>query len=126
MMWLRTLIISSDPQSIQALADILSRCGVEQFVCSTVGKAKVIMAGHPIGLVFCEEHLLDGDYNDILEEAERTATSIPVVVTSRAGDWDSYLNAMRLGANDYIVFPYRRGDVERLVGRALCKCLVPA
>jgi len=126
MMWLRTLIISSDPQSIQALTDILSHCGVEQFVCSTANEAKVILAGHSVGLVFCEERLLDGSYDDILEEAERAATPIPVVVTSRAGDWDPYLRAMRLGADDYIVFPYRRGDVERAVGRALCKCLVPA
>jgi len=126
MMWLRTLIISSDPQSIQALTDILSPCAVEQFVCSTLSEAKVILAGHPIGLIFCQEDLLVGSYRDVLEEAEGAATPIPVVVTSRGGDWDSYLKAMRLGADDYIVYPYRRPDVERAVGRALCKCLVPA
>jgi DNA-binding NtrC family response regulator len=70
-------------------------------------------------LVFCESYLADGTFRDVLRIAEHTQSNVPVVVTSRVGDTGEYLEAMELGAFDFLARPYRRAEVNWILSRAL-------
>ena len=107
---LKVLLVSSDPANRQMLKSLLEECHLSPVICSTVSDARTRLARKRVPLVFCEAQLADGSFRDLLGAA---APEIPkVVVTSRAGDTREYVEAMSLGAFDYISSPYRRSEVE--------------
>jgi len=78
--------------------------------CSTVRDARSRLARKHVPVVFCEAQLTDGSFRDLLGAADTTVSK--VVVTSRSGDTREYVEAMSLGAFDYMSSPYRRSEVE--------------
>ena len=77
-------------------------------------------------MVFCEGRLRDGSFRDLLRAAEVAEARLPVVVASRLAETDEYLEAMRLGAFDFVARPYLQSEVESIVHRALERSLVAA
>jgi DNA-binding NtrC family response regulator len=68
--------------------------------------------------VFCDSHVLDGNYQDLLAAYPQSSDRPRVVVTSGSADWDEYKEAMRCGAFDIISVPCRHTDVEWMVIQA--------
>jgi DNA-binding NtrC family response regulator len=62
-------------------------------------------------LAFCEDRLPDGDYTDFLSVVRSSGWPIPVVVCSRQPNLSLYLDAMVMGAYDFMVPPYEKADV---------------
>src|SRR5262252_2484824 len=105
------LVASSDLESRQALNHILDQEGYETICASRVSECLEILASQPIGLVFCERHLVDGTYRDLLKGSKPLNQKVRVVVTSRHGDWDEYKEALHSGAFDLILSPCQPTDV---------------
>jgi DNA-binding NtrC family response regulator len=117
---LPVLIASANQSEQQALASVLCRCGFEPLLSSTVEEAGKLVTQTHVCLVFCDEALPDGDYVTILEEVERSPQHcIPVIVFSRLGDWEKWVETMRKGAFDLIAPPFRQAEVERIARNAL-------
>jgi DNA-binding NtrC family response regulator len=112
------LVASSDLESRRALLQLLSRLGLDPISASNVSQARETLQRDKVGLVFCERHLADGSYRDILNMARSSQETIRVVVTSKHADWDEYLEAIGLGAFDVITSPCRATDVEWMVIQA--------
>src|SRR5579864_8059597 len=66
-----------------------------------------------VGLIFCDSHLADGKYQDLL-----APYGPRVVVMSRGADWEEFREAMQWGAFDVISAPCRPTDVEWMVIQA--------
>jgi len=98
---------------------MLARCGLKPVLSASVERSRGLLARRPVSLIFCDDELPDGSVARLLEEVRNGHSRIPVVVISRLENWDEYLRAMRLGAFDYISSPLRRGEVERVVAKAL-------
>jgi DNA-binding NtrC family response regulator len=114
---LRVLVTSSDPDNSRKLGSILSECGLDPVLTSTLEDSQSLLAKRDISLVFCDAQLADGTFRELLRLTE--AARIPVVVASRVHETPQYLEAMRLGAFDFIAPPYRRSEVEHIVASAL-------
>ena len=56
----------------------------------------------------------------MLKRAVEIDRSLPVVVVARCLDMGSYVEAMRLGAKDYLVEPLTAWDVGRLLPPQPC------
>jgi DNA-binding NtrC family response regulator len=112
------LVASSDLESRRALVQILTRQGLDPISASNAAEAKESLQQERIGLVFCDRHLADGSYRDILNVARSCREKVRVVVSSKRADWDEYLEAMRLGAFDVIASPCRPTDVDWMVIQA--------
>ncbi|MGB9464373.1 MAG: hypothetical protein WBR10_04620, partial [Candidatus Acidiferrum sp.] len=67
--------------------------------------------------LLCEEVLPDGNFRDALRILATAARKIPVIVFSRIADWDSYLQAVRLGAYDCVRYPFRSGELRWILGQ---------
>ena len=78
---------------------------------SQLSEGRALLASQRVGMVFCERHLADGSYLDLLPAAQTKTGNVPVVVTSRLADWDEYLEALRHGAVDLIASPCKKSDV---------------
>ncbi|MFN3485437.1 MAG: sigma-54-dependent transcriptional regulator, partial [Planctomycetota bacterium] len=55
----------------------------------------------------------------VLEEARRAAPDVPVLIVTAHGTVESAVGAMKKGAYDYILKPFRLEELEALVERAL-------
>jgi DNA-binding NtrC family response regulator len=117
MAW-QILVASSDLESRRGLMQVLMRLGLDPITASNTSEAKETLQQDRVGLVFCDRHLTDGSYRDVLNVARACGGKIRVVVTSKDADWDEYLEAMRLGAFDVIASPCRPTDVEWMVIQA--------
>lgn len=106
------LVIASDPETRKALSSILQTEGLKPVQAAHLSEGRELLASKPVGMVFCERHLADGSYLDLLPAAQTNkAGNVPVVVTSRLADWDEYLEALRHGAVDLIASPFKKSDV---------------
>ena len=106
------LVIASDPETRTALSSILQTEGLKSVHASQLSEGRALLASQRVGMVFCERHLADGSYLDLLPAAQTNrAGNVPVVVTSRLADWDEYLEALRHGAVDLIASPCKKSDV---------------
>ena len=106
------LVIASDPETRKALSSILQTEGLKPVQASHLSEGRALLQSQTVGMVFCERHLADGSYLDLLPVAQTNkAGNVPVVVTSRLADWDEYLEALRHGAVDLIASPFKKSDV---------------
>lgn len=112
------VVASSDLESRRALLQILTRQGLDPIGASNVAECKEVLQKEKVGLIFCDPHLTDGSYQDLLDVARSCTSNARTVVTSRHANWDEYLEAMRLGAFDVIASPCRPTDVEWMVIQA--------
>jgi DNA-binding NtrC family response regulator len=113
------LVASSDKAVLQKLAKIIGECGLATFIAFGVGESIRILDREKICLVLCDDILIDGNYEDILNAAERSRTKAPVIVFSSTGDWPDYFKALRAGAFDYMAYPPFLGELPRVICNAL-------
>ncbi|MBI3661725.1 MAG: hypothetical protein HY234_01550 [Acidobacteria bacterium] len=119
----RVLIALADAASQKALTSVLPDHDVEPVFASTVREARALLAEEPVALVVCEDCLVDGSFRDLLPVARAARGDVPVVVTSRIDNPEEYLEAMRLGAFDYVAAPFSRAELDRIVHNALNRAL---
>lgn len=113
---LEVLIVSADLETCRTLASVLSQWGLEPICCSTVSEATDFLALQFVPLVFCEDHLPDGTFRDVLKVARCAASKVRVVVTTRNG---CRSEAFRLGAFNVIACPCRSTDVQQTIFQAM-------
>ena len=116
---LTALVVSSDPEHGQILAAILGHCGLGSVLCSSLDEARRLLESRPIQLVFCEDTLLDGSFQDLLRIKVDSGTGVPLVIFSRAYGWNQHLETVRSGAFAYVASPFRSREIERIVQDAL-------
>jgi DNA-binding NtrC family response regulator len=112
------LIVSSDLEARSALVGILNRQGIQPLCAATIAESRKILANEKVGLAFCDSYLSDGTYAEFLRRSHELKSKLRVVVTSGLGEWDEYLQAVRMGAFDAIALPCRPADVEWMVIQA--------
>lgn len=110
------LVACSDPCNRNALLDALSAPGVTVQQAATIMEAKRILSA-TTAVVFCEDRLPGGGYPELLRAIQQGQLQIPLVVASTSGGPEQYLEAMELGADDYITPPYQRHVIESIVER---------
>lgn len=113
------LVASSDMKDRTSLLHILEKLSLNVISCTALNQVHEVLSRQDVPLVFCDEYLNDGCYRDLLM-ADIVVRKLPrVVVTIRTGEWDEYLEVMRLGAFDAIRRPLHPTDVELVVLRAM-------
>jgi len=112
---IQVLVASSDVERRATLAKILGECGLEPVFASNLEEVRIVLLQSSVHLVFCEDNLPEGDFREILRLAKATRPEAQVVVSSFLGGWDEYLEAMRLGAFDFIAPPYRSAEILSIV-----------
>jgi len=113
------LILTGDEQTSENLAPVVTECGFEPVRLGSVGELRTGALDERAALLLCEQFLPDGDFRDALRILTIAAKKIPVIVFSRIADWDSYLQAVKLGAYDCLRYPFRRGELKWILGQII-------
>ncbi|HXG61897.1 MAG TPA: sigma-54 dependent transcriptional regulator [Planctomycetota bacterium] len=102
-----------------AMAEALRRAGHRVEAFASARPALERLGSEPCDLVITDLRMPDLDGIAVLEEARRTAPDVPVLVVTAHGTVESAVGAMKKGAYDYILKPFRLEELEALVERAL-------
>lgn len=115
----RVLLVTSQLELRQSLLHVLESLSMDVITCSNLAQALEVLSGQEFDLVFCDDRLPDGTYSDLICKQPHGGRTHPVVVTTRTGEWELYMEALRKGAFDVIRYPGPATDVELAVIRAL-------
>jgi DNA-binding NtrC family response regulator len=112
------VVVSADLENRRHLKEILLNQGIDPICVGSLKECHENLADHRVGLVFCDPHVADGSYQELLGAYRLTDHKPRVVVTSRGAEWEEFKEAMRWGAFDVISAPCRPTDVEWMVIQA--------
>jgi len=115
----RAMVVSPRLEVRKPLLQVLESLSTDVIACSSLAQASEVLSHRSFDVVFCDEHLQDGSYSDLIH-ADHFERRIPrVIVATRVGEWELYLEATRKGAFDVVRSPWHATDVEMSVIRAL-------
>lgn len=114
------VVVSSNLVNRQDVAGMLFRLGIDPICLSTVDQCRNLRSSNNIGLVFCDRHLKDGDYRDVLSAVgpSQTPRDAKVVMMAELDTPEEYHEARRHGLFDIISSPCRPTDIEWMVIQA--------
>jgi len=115
----RILVVDDEPQIRRALDIALRGHGYEVLLAEQSAPALVQLGSHPPDLVILDLMLPDLDGLALLREL-RGWSDVPVIVLSARGEEATKIEALDLGADDYLTKPFGIGELLARV-RALLR-----
>ncbi len=88
-------------------------------LASSAKEALQSMESNSFDLIVLDLHLPDGSGIDLMQHSLSDVSDPPFIAMTSHPDVDVAVNAMKVGAVDYIVKPFELGDFDRVVERAL-------
>lgn len=115
----RVLIVDDELFFLEAIEEILTEAGYEA-VRAANGAEALEQAGDPtISVVVLDVRLPDMDGISVLERIRAERPELPVIMLSASTDQDIVLEALRLGASDYLAKPLHDEELVLAVGRGV-------
>jgi len=114
---LSILIVEDEPLLRKQLAAELERLGADVTAAATLETARRFVADLFLDFVLLDVHLPDGVGTALLREHVFPANTGVIVMTADGGVAGA-VEAMRLGALDYVVKPFDPGELTLVIGRA--------
>jgi len=104
------LAVDDDPNFLNALAELIEGQGFTTNTATTLRDARERLLHKRPDIALIDLQLPDGSGMDLMRELEKTNTTEVIVITGHA-DVDSAIEALRVGATDYLTKPL---DIARL------------
>src|SRR5690606_8479620 len=113
-------LVVDDQRNMRATTAMLLRSeGHEVLQAGSGDEALAILASDPIDVMLTDLKMEPMDGMTLLARALALAPSTQVVVMTAYGSIESAVEAMRLGAYDYVTKPFKEGELVYRVRRAL-------
>jgi DNA-binding NtrC family response regulator len=115
----RILLVEDRDSLRRLLARALADDGYEVAPAATGGDAVRLLGERPFDLVLTDLKLPDRSGLEVLAASRRAQPQVPVVVLTGYGSVGAAVEAMKLGAYDFLEKPLELPDLARLVARAI-------
>ena len=115
----RILLIDDDPGLSEVILMLLERDGYAAQHAGSVkaGIAKVEAAS--LDLVITDLKLPDGTGLDVVAGVRARRPRLPIIMITSYSSMESAIDALRAGANDYVIKPFDNEQFLRAIARAL-------
>lgn len=113
------LIVEDDTTFALMLQTWLTKKGFAITLVSGVGAARRALQDEAVDLVLCDLRLPDGEGIDLLEWLNARRQPVPVIVMTSYAAIPSAVQAMKLGAKDYIAKPVNPEDLLQKINEVL-------
>jgi two-component system nitrogen regulation response regulator NtrX len=114
-----TLVIDDDESVRKTCVDLLRGRGHKTLAAASVREGLALFAERRPAAVLLDLKLPDGTGIDVLRELQRQAPGTPVIVISGHGSVTQAVEAMRVGATDYVEKPVSRERLFEVLDRIL-------
>ena len=111
------LLVEDDVVFSKMLGKFLERNGYEVVRCYNLEEAEKSLNAS-LSLVFTDLRLPDGDGINFLKKVKEVYPDLPVVVMTSYAEVSTAVEAMKLGAFDYISKPFQQEDVLNVIKNA--------
>ena len=115
---LHLLIVDDDPPVRSACAEIAGGLGFATRTADSVDAARAALAAGPLDLVLLDLRLPGGGGLILLDEIRCSHPEALVMVMTAYGTVSSAVEAMRIGASDYLTKPFSMDDLTTVLERA--------
>jgi DNA-binding NtrC family response regulator len=115
----RILVIDDEAILRDAIAEALRRAGHAVDAFDSGRPALDAFAQGGVDLVISDLRMPGMDGVSVLEEAKRLAPDVPFLIVTAHGTVETAVGAMKKGAYDFIIKPFKLEELEALVARAL-------
>jgi two-component system nitrogen regulation response regulator NtrX len=112
-----TLVIDDDDVVRKTCVELLEARGHKTLSAATVGEGLRLFSEHRPAAVLLDLRLPDGTGIDVLRELQRQAPGTPVVVISGLGSVAEAVEAMKVGATDFLEKPVSRDRLFKILDR---------
>ncbi|MBL4885239.1 MAG: sigma-54-dependent Fis family transcriptional regulator [Planctomycetaceae bacterium] len=113
------LVVDDDKFILEAMADYLRQLGYRTETATTCGEALDRMQEFPFEVVICDVNLPDQDGFHLLEWASKNQPETSVIMLTGYGTIESAVEAIRIGAFDYLTKPVIDDELNLSIQRAL-------
>jgi two-component system, NtrC family, response regulator AtoC len=115
-----TLLVVDDERHIRRVLQLsLGDAGYRVLEADSFAAATRLLGAERVDLLLTDLQLPDRSGLDLLDEVRSTRPDLPVILITAYGTVESAVKAIRAGAFDYVMKPFRMEELEALVGRAL-------
>jgi PAS domain S-box-containing protein len=115
----KVLVIEDDPDARANLRDILELDDYPVATAATLAEARARDDWAELAAVILDRRLPDGTALDLLPQLRELAPEAAVVIVTGYSDLQGAIEAMRLGASDYILKPINADSLRLQLGRAV-------
>jgi len=115
----QVLIVDDEPNLRKILAAQLSRDGYDVLLAEDGEQGLALLREHHIDLVVTDLKMPKVDGMTLLREALAEQPELPIVMITAHGTVDTAVEALKLGAFDYLTKPFDKEEVRQIVGKAL-------
>jgi two-component system, OmpR family, KDP operon response regulator KdpE len=107
----RILIVDDEPAILRFLRTGLTSHGYTVLIAGSGRAALDMLEREEISLVVLDLGLPDMEGLDIVTRLRATKSTVPVIILSSRGEERSKIEALELGADDYLVKPFGMGEL---------------
>ncbi len=115
----QVLIVDDEPNLRKILSAQLSRDGYDVLTAEDGEQGLSVLKEHHIDLVVTDLKMPKVDGMTLLREALAEHPELPIVMITAHGTVDTAVEALKLGAFDYLTKPFDKDEVRQIVGKAL-------
>jgi two-component system response regulator PilR (NtrC family) len=115
----RALVIDDEPDICELLSLTLGRMDIETETAVDVASAKTLLGKHKFDICLTDMRLPDGDGLQLVKWIQSNVPGLPVAVITAHGNVESAVQALKLGAFDFISKPLDLGNLRNIVSNAL-------
>ena len=113
------LVIDDEPDICELLNLTLDRMDIDTETATDVRSAKEKFANHKFDLCLTDMRLPDGNGLELVEWMQTNASGVPVAVITAHGNIETAVQALKLGAFDFISKPLDLQNLRNIVRSAL-------
>jgi two-component system response regulator AtoC len=113
-MSMRSILVVDDDESVRSyLSHFLTSCGYTVECVDSGDQAVAKLTAGYIPSVIVQDIVMPGISGiEVLESVKKLNSSIPVIILSAAGQIKTVVDAMKLGAADFLVKPFEEQELE--------------
>jgi two-component system response regulator PilR (NtrC family) len=113
------LVIDDEPDICELLSLTLERMDIDTAVAGDVKSAKAQLSRRRFDICLTDMRLPDGDGLELVEWMQENASGVPVAVITAHGNVETAVQALKLGAFDFISKPLDLQNLRNIVENAL-------
>ena len=117
----RVLVLFPSVENRAQLLRAINAAGMVPRLSDSFDDGKRALDDGDVDLVICEDRVSAETIEGTSKHARSHGRPIPVIVTSRTGEWAEFLSVLQQGAFDFLPLPPRLEEVRRILRLALAE-----
>ena len=113
----KVLVVDDEANMRRVLEIMLARRGFKTFAAANGREASEFLGAQSVDLVISDLRMPDMNGIELLRKLRETGNEVPLIMITAQGTIESAVEAMRLGACDYLLRPFDLDTLDLAIGR---------